>query len=54
VATIAATVLLGYVVAMSVFAQPLLVYTDATARQLQDTAGYVDHLRGLAPARRQP
>lgn len=53
-ATIAATALLGYVVAMSVFAQPLLVYADATARQLQDTAGYVDHLRGLAPARRQP
>ncbi|SEK40561.1 multisubunit potassium/proton antiporter, PhaD subunit [Pseudoxanthomonas sp. GM95] len=52
--TAAAIVLLTCVVGMSVFAEPLLTYADATAQQLLDTAGYVDHIRGLVPAMREP
>ncbi len=52
--TAAACLLLGYVVAMSVFAAPLMRQTDAIAAQLLSPAQYLDDVRGTTPQVRQP
>jgi multicomponent K+:H+ antiporter subunit D len=52
---IAATMLLlGYGVAMTLFAGPLLRYTDATAAQLLDTGATVERVGGTTPLIREP
>ncbi|TYT27625.1 monovalent cation/H+ antiporter subunit D [Luteimonas viscosa] len=52
---IAATaLLLCYGVAMSVFAAPILRYTDAAARQLLSPGDYIREARAATPAVRQP
>ena len=50
----AVLVLLGYGIAMTVFANPILRYTDAAAAQLLDVPGYIDTLRETAPQIREP
>src|SRR5690606_15249202 len=50
----ATTLLLGYGVAMSVFAAPVLEYTQAAARQLLAPDDYVREVRAATPAVRQP
>ena len=51
----AATVLLlGYGIAMSIAAAPLLDYTRAAAAQLQSPASYVEQVRAAAPTLREP
>lgn len=47
-------VLLGYGVAMTVFAAPILEYTQMTARQLLAPEDYVREVRAATPAVRQP
>ncbi|ASR42595.1 monovalent cation/H+ antiporter subunit D [Xanthomonas citri pv. mangiferaeindicae] len=52
---IAATMLLlGYGVAMTLFAGPLLRYTEATATQLLDTGATVERVGGTTPLIREP
>ncbi len=52
---LAATVLLiGYGIAMTVFASPLLRYTEATAAQLLDTATIIERVGGTTPVLREP
>ncbi|ATD68590.1 monovalent cation/H+ antiporter subunit D [Luteimonas chenhongjianii] len=52
---IAATVLLlGYGVVMTIFAAPVLRYTDAAAAQLLDVETYIQVLRDTAPQIREP
>ena len=52
--TIAAVLLLGYVLAMTVAAGPLMRYADAAARQLRAPGDYVEQLRATHPRTRQP
>lgn len=52
--TAAASLLLAYVVAMAIFAAPLMRQTDAIAAQLLAPAQYLDDVRGTTPQVRQP
>jgi multicomponent K+:H+ antiporter subunit D len=52
--TAAACLLLGYVVAMSVFAAPLMRQSEAIATQLQAPDRYLQDVRGTLPQVRQP
>ena len=52
--TTAASLLLGYVVLMSVFAAPLMRQTDAIAAQLLSPEQYLNDVRGTTPQLRQP
>ncbi|MNN96456.1 putative monovalent cation/H+ antiporter subunit D [compost metagenome] len=52
--TAAACLLLAYVVAMTVFAAPLMRQTDAIAAQLLAPEQYVNDIRGTTPQVRQP
>ncbi|HBK46651.1 MAG TPA: monovalent cation/H+ antiporter subunit D, partial [Xanthomonadaceae bacterium] len=54
VETGATVLLLGYVVAMTVAAGPLMHYADATAAQLARPGDYVQQLRATSPVLRQP
>lgn len=51
---LATVLLLGYLVAMTVAAGPLMRHTDAMARQLGQPADYLRVLRDTPPAMRQP
>ena len=46
--------LLGYGVAMTVFAAPVLEYTQLAARQLLAPGDYVREVRAATPAVREP
>ncbi|MEN4902037.1 monovalent cation/H+ antiporter subunit D [Luteimonas sp. TWI1437] len=50
----ATTLLLAYGVAMTVFAGPLLRYTEATADQLLDTSATIERVGGTTPLIREP
>ncbi|TQD39557.1 monovalent cation/H+ antiporter subunit D [Lysobacter aestuarii] len=50
----AAVVLLGYGLAMTVWAAPVLDYAEAAARQLQSPADYVEAARSTRPQLREP
>lgn len=52
--TTAACLLLGYVLAMTVFAAPLMRQTDAIAAQLRTPDSYLQDVRGTQPQVRQP
>ena len=52
--TTAACLLLGYVLAMTVFAAPLMRQTDAIAAQLRTPDSYLHDVRGTQPQVRQP
>ncbi len=52
--TIATVLLLGYLVAMTVAAGPLMRHTDAMARQLRQADDYLQVLRDTHPVLRQP
>jgi multicomponent K+:H+ antiporter subunit D len=52
--TAATLLLLGYGVAMTVAAGPMLRYTEAAAAQLLRPADYATELRATAPALREP
>ncbi|MCD7097957.1 monovalent cation/H+ antiporter subunit D [Stenotrophomonas sp. MMGLT7] len=52
--TVATGVLIGYVVAMTLFAAPLMRYTGQAAQQLGDPARYVEQLQDTQPQTRQP
>lgn len=52
--TAAACLLLAYVVAMSLFAAPLMRQTDAIAAQLLTPSSYTDEVRGTTPQVREP
>ena len=52
--TAAIALLLGYGIAMSVAAAPVLAYAEAAGAQLMAPDVYVDQLRGMTPRLRQP
>ncbi|MEG3049998.1 MAG: monovalent cation/H+ antiporter subunit D, partial [Thermomonas sp.] len=52
--TAATLLLIGYGVAMTLAAAPLLDYADATATQLLSPADYVQQVRAAMPSARQP
>ncbi len=54
VEVVAVALLLGYGIAMTVFAEPLMRHTRATADQLLQPGQYVDGLRATTPEIRQP
>lgn len=51
---VAMLILLGYGIAMTVAAAPILRYTTATAEQLLRTSDYLMHLRETKPLMREP
>ncbi|MGY1425802.1 monovalent cation/H+ antiporter subunit D [Lysobacter sp. A289] len=52
--TTAIVLLLGYGIAMSLAAAPILDYTRAAGHQLMSPTDYIDQLRGTSPLRRSP
>ncbi|MCD9029290.1 monovalent cation/H+ antiporter subunit D [Luteimonas sp. BDR2-5] len=51
---VATLLLLGYGIAMTIFAGPVLRYTNATAEQLLSTGDYIQTLRETTPLIREP
>ena len=52
--TIAVVILLGYILAMTLLAQPLLDYTQATTAQILQPADYLQAVRDTLPLLREP
>lgn len=50
----AVVLLLGYGIVLTIFAGPVLRYTEAAASQLLQTGDYIQHLRDATPVLREP